>query len=754
VFRSFSVFTCFLFLFVSAFSYSEQQKDYEQQIEALLSKMTLEEKIGQTALRGHSSRAKADIPKEQVDAVREGRVGAFLNAHKPSELTSDKLQKIAVEESRLGIPLLFGRDVIHGFKTIFPIPLGLASSWNPEMAKIGARVSAEEATAFGLRWTYAPMMDIARDARWGRIAESFGEDPYMNSIFSVAMIEGFQTDDLSDETSMAACAKHYVGYGAAEGGRDYNTALIPERELRDIYLPPFHASVKAGVASLMTSFSEVDGVPATGSEFLLNKILREEWGFDGFVVSDWESVTEMIAHGYVKDEKHAAERAAKARMDMEMMSTTYEDHFAALIKEGKVSEKILDDMVRNILRIKFRLGLFEKPYRTAGREGDIVSDASLAKAKEAAIQSAVLLKNDGVLPLAKQGSKVALIGPMANAPHEQMGTWVFDGEKKYSRVPLDAFKAALEGKGKLNYAPGLEYSRDLSKDGFKKAIRAAKKSDVIVYMAGEEAILSGEAHSRANINLPGKQEDLLKALAKTGKPIVLVLMAGRPLTINHLLDDVDAVLVAFHPGTMAGPALADLVFGERSPSGRLPVTWPIEVGQIPIYYNHKNTGRPADNSKYVAMYDIPVEAWQSSLGNQSHYLDLGYQPAFPFGFGLTYSEFEYSNLQLSSKQLKLGGSIEVSATIKNVGKFAAEEVVQLYVRDLVGDVTRPVRELKGFQKVSLAPGQSKQVRFKLHTDDLSFHNLDMKSVTEPGEFHLWVASHAATGLQGAFEVVD
>ena len=504
----------------------------------------------------------------------------------------------------------------------------------------------------------------------------------------------------------------------------------------------------------MTSFSEVDGVPASGSEFLLRKILRDEWQFDGFVVSDWESVTEMIAHGYVRDEKHAAERSARAGLDMEMMSKSYQQYLAALIAEGKVSESVLDDMVRNILRVKFRLGLFEKPYREAGREKNIVTRDYLAKAKQAAIESAVLLKNNGVLPLAAKGNKVALIGPMADAPHEQMGTWVFDGEKKYSQVPLKAFKKALENQGTLHYAPGLEFSRDRSETGFAEALAAAEKSDVIVFMAGEEAILSGEAHSRANINLPGKQEALLQRLASTGKPLVLVLMSGRPNTISHLIDKVDAVLVAFHGGTMAGPALADLIFGRQSPSGRLPVTWPIEVGQIPIYYNHKNTGRPADDSKYVAMYDIPIEAWQSSLGNQSHYLDLGYQPAFPFGFGLTYSEFEYSGLKLDKTKIRLGETLKVSATIKNIGKVRAAEVVQLYTRDLVGDVTRPVRELKNFQKVTLAPGQSQTVTFQLHTDELSFHNIDMREVTEPGEFELWVARNASEGLKTRFSIVE
>lgn len=724
----------------------------EQKIDSLLREMSLEEKLGQTAMRGTSSREKGALSSELKERVRSGGAGAFLNVMTPANI--DELQRIAVEESKHGIPLIFARDVIHGFKTIFPIPLGLAATWNPEMAYAGARVSAVEATVYGIRWTFAPMMDIARDPRWGRIAESFGEDAYLSSRMAVAMVEGFQTDDLTDPTSMAACAKHFVGYGAAEGGRDYNTALIPERELRDVYLRPFKAVSDAGIATMMTAFNEVNGIPASGDRKLLKNVLRGEWGFDGFLVSDWASITEMIDHGFVADEKQAALRSFQAGLNMEMMTQAYEKHLLELIDEGLIEETWLDEMVRQILRIKFRMGLFEHPYRVKGRESEILKPEHLEKAKEAAIQSAVLLKNEGgILPLSQTGNTYAVIGPMANAPHDQMGTWVFDGRAKNSVVPVDAIRA-LVGDNAVRYAPGVEYSRSHSTEGFEAAIKAANASDVIVFFAGEESIISGEAHSLANIDLQGLQSALIEALAELGKPMVVVVMSGRPNTIQHILPRADALMVAFHPGSMAGPALADLLFGIRSPSGRLPVTWPIAVGQIPIYYNHKNTGRPANEEDYIQMDEIPVGAWQSSLGNDSHYLDIGFRPAFPFGYGLTYGEFKYSDLKLDKRKLKMGESITVTATISNTGDREATEVVQLYIRDLVGDVTRPVRELKGFKRVTLTPGASSTVVFKLHTNELSFHNQDMQEITEPGDFKLWIAPNAAEGLEGEFKVVE
>ncbi|HEX7026379.1 MAG TPA: beta-glucosidase BglX [Gammaproteobacteria bacterium] len=724
--------------------------EVEKKIDALLEKMTLEEKIGQTALRGMSSRFKGELPDDLRKSVKAGRVGAFLNVMDKD--TARELQRIAVEESPHGIPLLFARDVIHGFRTIFPLPIGQAASWNPELAKQAARMSAVEASTYGIRWTFAPMVDISRDPRWGRIAESFGEDPYLSSVFSTALVEGFQGDDLTDPTSLAACAKHYAGYGAAEGGRDYNTTYIPEQLMRDVYLKPFKAAADAGAATFMSAFNEINGVPATGNHFLLTQILRDEWNWKGFVVSDWDSVIEMIPHGYAADKKHAAERAMNAGLDMEMTSDAYELHLAELIRENKVSEKQLDEAVRRILRVKFALGLFEQPYFTDEHNDSILSEPHLAAAKEAAVQSVVMLKNEkNILPLSKKSGKLAIIGPLADAPHEQLGTWTFDGKKENTRTPLHAIRDLL-GNENVIYHAGLEYSRSKDRGAFPDVIAAAKQADTVLFFAGEEAILSGEAHSRADINLPGAQENLIKALRKTGKPIILVIMAGRPITLGNILDDVDAVLFAWHPGTMGGPALAELIFGDRSPSGKLPVTWPKAVGQIPIYYNHKNTGRPADEESFVQMDDIPIGAWQSSLGNDSHYLDLGFTPQYPFGYGLSYTSFEYKNIRLGSRKVKLGDTLEITATLRNSGKREGTEIAQLYVQDVVADITRPVRELKGFQRVTLKPGESKRITFTLHTDDLAFHNQQMQSVTEPGLFNVWIGPNAAEGLQASFEI--
>lgn len=738
-------------LFMSSLNaMTEVNPETERKIDELLAKMTVEEKIGQTALRGLSSRFKGILSDEIKLAAKEGKLGAVLNVMNPDSVL--ELQRIAVEESPHGIPLIFGRDVIHGFRTIFPIPLGQAATWNPELAERAARISAVEASSVGIRWTFAPMVDISRDPRWGRIAESFGEDPYLTSVFSAALVRGFQGEDLSDPTSLAACVKHYAGYGAAEGGRDYNATYIPEQLMRDVYLPPFKAAVDAGVASFMTAFNDINGVPATANHFLLTQVLREEWNYKGFVVSDWDSLIQMIDHGYSADAKHAAEQAMNAGLDMEMTSKAYEEHLAQLIREKKVSMAQLDEAVRRILRVKFALGLFEKPYLNREHAASLLSEPHLAAAQEAAVQSVVLLKNTkNTLPLAKSVGKVAVIGPLADAPHEQLGTWIFDGKKENTRTPVHALRDYL-GAEKVLYKAGLDYSRSKEHGGFADALAAARQADAILFFGGEEAILSGEAHSRADINLPGAQEELIRQLRRTGKPLILVIMAGRPITLGNIIDEVDAILFAWHPGTMGGPALTQLIFGERAPEGRLPVTWPKAVGQIPIYYNHKNTGRPPKEETFVQMDDIPVEAWQSSLGNTSHYLDLGFKPQFPFGYGLSYTGFEYKNIALSAKKIRLGGTIEISATVRNSGKRKGVEVAQLYVQDVVGDITRPVKELKGFQRIALKPGESRKVTFKLHTDDLAFHNQNMKRVTEPGLFNVWIGPNAAEGLQSSFTI--
>ncbi|WP_430412111.1 glycoside hydrolase family 3 N-terminal domain-containing protein [Kordia sp.] len=716
----------------------------EARINEILAKMTLEEKIGQTNLRGTSSRVEGQLPEELKTAVRNGEIGAFLNVMNLDYVK--ELQKIAVEESPNGIPLIFARDVIHGFKTLFPIPLGLAASWDAETARVSSEIAAFEASSAGIRWTFAPMLDIARDSRWGRIAESPGEDPYLASILGKAYVEGFQSNDLSSPTSMAACAKHFIGYGAAIGGRDYNTVNLSEPLLRNIYLPPFKSAIDAGAATVMSSFNEVNGIPVTGNEFLLKDVLRGELNFDGFVVSDWDSTVEMIAHGFARDEKHAGELSAIAGLDMEMSSEAYENHLKKLIEEGKVTEAQLDEFAKNIVRIKLRLNLFENPYIPKDHTGNLYAEAHLAEAKKAAIKSTVLLKNESILPL-KETTKVAVIGPMANKPHEQLGTWSFDGERTHTNTPTIAFEKANVN---FQFVEGLTYSRDKTTKGFGEAIRAAKNADVILFFGGEEAILSGEAHSRANIDLPGAQVELLKELAKTGKPIVLVIMAGRPITITNIIDDVDAVLMAWHPGTMGGEALREIIFGISEPQGRLPVSWPKTAGQLPYFYNHKNTGRPAEADQFTQMDSIPIGVWQSSLGNDSHYLDIGYTPHFPFGYGLSYTEFKYENVAVSNDTINFNKELTITASITNTGKRDGTELVQLYVQDVVGSITRPIRELKRFEHIHLKSGETKEVTFKISSEDLKFVNHKLIDAAEEGKFNVWVGPNAAQGLESSF----
>ncbi|MBN2011873.1 beta-glucosidase BglX [candidate division KSB1 bacterium] len=735
----------FIFINVPVFSASNNPPTIDQKIDALISQMTIEEKIGQMTQRNGGPGIE--------NAVRRSELGSVLNEVNVN--TVNELQRIAVEETRLGIPLIIGRDVIHGFRTLFPIPIGLACTFNRDLIEQGARIAATEAVASGVRWTFAPMMDICHDPRWGRIAETLGEDPYLASELAVAMVRGFQGDDLSKPDAIAACAKHYVGYGAAEGGRDYNTASIPENELRDTYLRPFQASEAAGAATFMTAFNEVNGVPISGNTFLLRDVLRGEWGFQGMIVSDWGSITQMIPHGFCADEKDAAYRAILAGVDMEMASPAYVNHLKDLVESGAVPIALVDDCVRNILRLKFQLGLFDHPYTDPDAFPKPVNEDNLKAARITAQQSIVMLKNDNkTLPLSKAIQNIAVIGPLADDPYEQLGTWSFDKNLDDTQTPLMALRDFLGKKAKIHYVKALETSRSRDKTDFLKAIQAAEKSDVVVLVLGEEAILSGEAHCRANIDLPGAQEQLIDAMAQTGKQIVLVVIAGRPLTMGKILDKVDAILYAFHPGTMGGPALVDLMFGVESPSGKLAVTFPKVVGQIPMYYNHKNTGRPANPASWTYIDDIPVRVFQTSLGNESHYLDAGFLPQYPFGFGMSYTKFEYTDLKLASNKVKNGDAVTVSAIVKNTGDVEADEIVQLYIRDLVGDRTRPVKELKGFQRIRLAPGKSKRVAFDLSTSELAFHNQQMQLVTEPGMFHVWIAGDSQHGLQGEFEVVE
>ena len=719
----------------------------EKKVESLLSRMTLEEKIGQM----NQITSYGNI-EDMSSLIKKGEVGSILNEVDPVRINA--LQRVAMEESRLGIPLLIARDVIHGFKTIFPIPLGQAASFNPQIAKDGARVAAIEASSVGIRWTFAPMIDIARDPRWGRIAEGCGEDTYLTSVMGAAMVEGFQGDSLNSPTSIAACPKHFVGYGAAEGGRDYNSTFIPERRLRNVYLPPFEAATKAGAATFMTSFNDNDGIPSTGNAFILKDVLRGEWGFDGLVVTDWASASEMISHGFAADSKEVAMKSVNAGVDMEMVSYTFVKELPALIKEGKVKESTIDEAVRNILRVKYRLGLFDAPYVDEKQPSVMYTPSHLKVAKQAAVESAILLKNDKeVLPLQESLKTVAVVGPMANAPYEQLGTWIFDGEKAHTQTPLNAIKEMVGDKVQVIYEPGLAYSREKNPAGVAKAAAAAARADVILAFVGEEAILSGEAHCLADLNLQGDQSALITALAKTGKPVVTIVMAGRPLTIGQEVEESTAVLYSFHPGTMGGPALADLLWGKAVPSGKTPVTFPKMVGQIPVYYAHNKTGRPATRNE-VLLDDIAVEAGQTSLGCTSFYMDAGFDPLFPFGYGLSYTTFKYSNVKLSSASLKKDDVLTVTFDLENTGKYKGTEVAQLYIQDKVGSVTRPVKELKRFTRVTLKPGEKKNVSFELPVSELAFWNIDMVKVVEPGDFGLWVATDSQSGEEVFFKVVD
>ena len=722
----------------------------EARIAELVGRMTIEEKIGQMVQTHFPGEVSADMR----GAIEAGQVGSLLNVVDVD--AANELQRIATEESRLGIPLLFARDVIHGFRTVLPIPLGQAATWNPELVKRGTRIAALEAARTGVNWALAPMIDISRDPRWGRIAESFGEDPYLTSRLAVAMVEGFQGEDLSAPGTIAACAKHFAGYGASEAGRDYNTTNIPENELRNVYLPPFKAAVDAGVATLMASFSDLNGVPASGNRFLMQDVLRDEWAFDGLVVSDWDSIDQLTDHGFAADFRDAAFKAANAGVNMEMVSRTYADHLAELVEQGEIGMQRIDRLVGEILRIKLRLGLFENPYTEPGEFPEPGNVDHLEVAREAALQSLVLLQNESnVLPLdVSELDSIAVIGPLSDDPYEQLGTWIFDGDPGLSRTPLQAIRSFVGDRAEINYVRALETSRSRDTGGFGEALAAARASDAVVLFLGEESILSGEAHSRADIDLPGAQVELVRALRAAGKPVIAFILAGRPLTVENILQDVDALVFAWHPGTMGGPAIADVLFGVESPSGKLPVTFPRVVGQIPIYYAHKNTGKPATPDTYVHLDDLPVRGAQAAFGMTSHHLDAGYTPLFPFGFGLSYGRFTYTEIELSRSTLGMTDSLTVQAIVTNSGDMEADEVVQLYIRDLVGDVTRPVKELKGFQRIRLQPGESRTVSFALNSADLAFYGQDMELMTEPGEFHVWVGGSSDADLQASFTLVD
>jgi beta-glucosidase len=715
----------------------------------LVSQMTLAEKIGQMC---QIDAGGAATDPEIIARVRSGSIGSIINLVDPDQIV--RLQEAAKHESRMGIPLLVARDVIHGFETVFPIPLGQAASWDPALVGKAAQIAAAEAASVGVNWTFAPMLDVARDGRWGRIAESFGEDPLLTSIFGAAMIEGFQGQDLCQPGRIAACAKHFVGYGASEGGRDYSTTNIPDNEMHNTYLPPFKAALQAGAASVMSSFSDLDGIPATAHTGLLRDLLRDSWGFDGVVISDWNAVHELVIHGFAENDLEAAAAAIEAGVDIEMNGPAYPGSIPALLAEGRIDLDQIDTMVARILKLKAALGLFELApdafvHRTNPPVDPLTTSHALAR------KSIVLLKNqDSILPLkADTIGSIAVLGPLSDAPEEQLGTWVFDGDAGISVTPLQALRSFGAGRFDVSHMPVLQTTRDRDTTGFEQARLLVRKSDVAIVCIGEDAILSGEAHSRARLDLPGAQLGLLEAIKSEGKPVIAIVMAGRPLDLSEVLPLVDGLFYAWHPGTMAGPALVDLLFGACSPSGRLPVSFPRSVGQIPIHYNRKNTGRPPSEETVLLIDDIPADARQTSFGMTAFHLDDGYTPLFPFGFGLSYGSFEYGPVMTSASAFGKGESLIASATVTNVGNHAATETVQLYIRDLVGSVTRPVRELKGFRQIELQAGEATTVTFTITADDLTFYTRDKQIRAEAGEFHIWIGPHAQAGTPEAFRLL-
>ncbi len=701
----------------------------DRRVEALLQKMTLAEKIGQLQLVGDETAARA--------ALAGGRLGGVFSVVGAAKLNA--LQRLAVEGTRLGIPLIFGLDVIHGYTTNFPIPLAQGASFDPAVAGTDAGVSAREARSSGIHWTYAPMMDVTHEPRWGRIAEGYGEDPYLATQFAVAKVRGYQGDDYSAPDRVAACAKHFVAYGGAEGGRDYNTVDVSLQRLHNLYLPPFKASVEAGVATVMAGFNTISGVPAHGNGYVLHDVLKGAYGFRGFVVSDYTGIEELILHGLAGDGADAAAAALPAGVDMEMVSTNYARFAERLLAERRITRDQIDDAVRRILLVKFRLGLFERPYADEAAEVKAPSPAALAASRQAAARCMVLLKNDGpVLPLAKTTGSVAVVGPLGAATYDLNGTWAGLGTGASTTPPVtvvDGIKAAVPG-ATVSYTAGCTVD-GTDTGGFAAAQQAARAADVTVVVVGETAAMSGEAAARSDIGLPGVQQQLVAAIKETGKPFVVVLVNGRPLTIPYLHENAPAILEAWAPGVQGGHAIADVLFGVVNPGGKLPVSFPRAVGQIPIYYNHENTGRPADPAnKYT-----------------SKYLDLDSGPLYAFGHGLSYTTFRVDGLRLSGARLPAnGGRIEVSATVTNTGGRAGDEVVQLYLRDPVASIVQPVRRLRGFRRVSLAAGASTKVSFTLTPDDVGFYDNTARFRVEPGKIEVYVGTSSAATLSASFTV--
>lgn len=720
---------------------TEDTTEVEDRVNALLERMTLQEKIGQLNLYSSSFDLTGPPPQDtdkraRLKDIKDGMVGALLNVTGAEETRG--AQQLALEGSRLGIPLLFGLDVIHGYRTIFPIPLAEAASWDLEAIETSARVAATEASAAGLHWTFAPMVDIARDARWGRIMEGAGEDPFLGSVVAAARVRGFQGDDLAATDTVAACAKHFAAYGFAEAGRDYNTVDISERTLRNVVLPPFRAAVDAGVATVMNAFNEIAGVPATASAALQREMLKDEWGFEGFVVSDWGSIGELVAHGYAADARQAAAQAMLAGCDMDMEASAYLDHLVELVEDGVIDEDLIDEAVRRILTVKFRLGLFDDPYRycSVERERRLVANREhSAAARDVARKSIVLLKNEGgLLPLDRTRGSIAVIGSLAADKDTPLGAWRGRAVDDSAVSLLEGIRDAVGDGAEVTYSEGaplvvgsrssaheLEFNAG-DRSGFDAAVAAARTADTVVIAVGEDAYQSGEGRSQVDIGLKGVQLDLLRAVHAANPKLVVVLMNGRPLELGWPAENAPAILEAWHLGSEAGHAIADVLFGDYSPSGKLPVSFPHHVGQEPLYYNAKSTGRPSPTGLIF---------W-------SHYADSPNTPLFPFGFGLSYTSFSYSDVRVSAREIGIGDTLTVTATVANTGSRSGAEVVQLYVRDLVGSLTRPVKELKGFEKVFLEPGEKKEVSFELTADDLAFYSARGRWEAEPGEFAVFV----------------
>ena len=724
-------------------SYQQIGKTIDQRVDSVLRLMTLEEKVGQLNQYSGDWSHTGPITKDgdKQNQVRNGQLGSMLNVIGVQH-TRD-LQQMAMQ-SRLKIPLLFGQDVIHGFKTTFPIPLAEAASWDTAAIRLSARIAATEAAAAGVHWTFAPMVDISRDPRWGRVMEGAGEDPFLGSVIAAARVKGFQGNGLGNSDAVMACAKHFAAYGAVVGGRDYNSVDMSLRQLHETYLPPFKAAVDAGAATLMNSFNDLNGIPATGNKYLQRDILKGQWKFSGFVVSDWGSVGEMVHHGYAKDNYEAALLAITAGSDMDMESRSYKDHLAQLVKEGKVKVQLVDDAVRRILRKKFELGLFDDPYRFSNPEREqkqLNNPVHRVAARDMAKKSIVLLKNqEQLLPLSKETKSIALIGPFIKAVRDNLGFWSMEWPDDSSTIVTQwqGIKNRVSGSTKLLYAKGCNIN-DSSKAGFAEAIEAALQAEVVIMSMGEARDMSGEAKSRSHIQFPGVQEELIKVIHATGKPVIVMINAGRPLVFNWTADNVPAILYNWWLGTEAGNAIADVLFGDYNPSAKLPMTFPKREGQIPIYYNYYNTGRPAKND--------------SDRFYRSAYIDESIYPKYPFGYGLSYTQFQYSDIRLAKKHYKANEKIEAIITVTNTGVYDGEEVVQLYIRDITASVVRPVKELKGFQKIFLKKGEAKKIRFTLTANDLRFYNDRLQYIYEPGEFRLYIGGNSSDVKETGFEIL-